>query len=173
MNELEQKIHDVIKTLEVKLQEIKDIENQRIALENSQLVASQRDEKLNDRELSLVQRERDVTSQKKYIEDQNISMQTLVAKIQREKKELAELVDQKRQLEKDRLQLELDKKGFESLLNEKQKFEADKVSFEHERDLFIKEKKAHYEAQQLFAIREKNLKQKEERMANIERMTGV
>lgn len=173
MSLLRQKVDDVIALLTASEQEAEGIEKQRTQLENSGVALSQREKRINDKELDQSQEAASLAQQKEYIDKQSEDVQILLAKIQLEKKELSELAEQKRQIEADRLQLEADKKNFEGLALQRQQFEAEKAAYEKEKELFIQEKKTHHEAQSLFAIREKNLKAKEDRIDTIERMTQV
>lgn len=173
MSLLRQKIDDVITLLDVSAREAEGVEKQKAIHENLGIALSQREKRINDKELAQTQQDVNLTQQQIYIDKQSTDVQALLGKIQLEKKELAGLADQKRQLETERLQLEADKKGLEGLVLERQNFETEKAAYEKEKELFIKEKKAHHESQQLFAIREKNLKAKEDRVDAIERMTQV
>lgn len=171
--ELVNKISDIIALLNVYLEEVKLIEQARVALENSQSVNTNRETRIAEREITLNQREKDQLAQKLYIEEQNKNAQIVLNKIALEKKNLENLADEKREIEKGRLQLELDRKALEGLQREKEDFQLKWENFEKEKQLFSQEKLAIADHTKLLAIREQNIKAKEERLNTIERMTAV
>lgn len=173
VSELKVKVNDVINSLSVALSEVDEIEAKRVALENSSIVNTQREQRLNNIAKTQAQERIDLDAQKKYIEEQNTNTQTVLNKIALEKDALKDLVTQKLVIEQDRLQLEADKKSFETLKIEKEQFVIDRQSFEEERKLFAKEKLAQIEAQKLMVTREANIKAQEEKLDKIERMTTL
>jgi hypothetical protein len=170
---LRQKVDDVLALFSASLSEATDVEKARNALANSSIVATEREERLNNRELSLSQRQKDLDSQQKYIEEQSKAVQLALNKITVEKKALESLVEEKRQVQKERSELETEKNSFIELKAEKEKFETERDAFLAEKAFFAKEKLAMLESQKLLQIREQNIKQKEERIDKIERMTQV
>lgn len=167
------KVEDIIKQLEVGMAEVGEIEKQRTALESSGFVNSEREKKLHTKEIELKQKETDLASQQQYIEEQIHNHELLLGKIQVEKESLKSLNTQKQQLDQERLQLEADKKGLETLTKEKEQIRLDKEAFAKEVAAFGKEKMAMLEAQRLLELRETNIKQKEEKLDKIERMTQI
>jgi hypothetical protein len=166
-------VDKIIARFTVLMAEAKEVETKRLALENSQIVNTQREQRLNAISKTQTQERVDLDAQKKYIEEQNTNAQLVLNKIALEKEALKDLSGQKLIIEQERLQLEADKKGFETLKAEKDKFILDRQAFEEERKLFSKEKLANIEAQKLSVTREENIKAKEERLDKIERMTNV
>lgn len=163
MNDLEQKIHDVIKILEVKLQEVKGVEGQRIALENSQVVASQREERLNDREVSLVKRENDIASQQKYIDAEYEKHVKLLATITKERDLLKVTGEERQKYDRDLATLEIREK---TLIQKTEDYEKDKL-------LLSKQDESVKEYQRLLTAREKRITAKEESLDNIERKLAI
>jgi len=163
MNDLEQKIHDIIQTLEVKLQEVKSVQSKRQALENSQLVASKREERLNDLQIDLGKREADVASQKKYIDGEVEKNTRLLAGITKEKELLEITAEAKQKHDKDVAYIEVREKAL-----------ADKtLEFEKDKALFKKQDDAVKEYQSLLTAREKRIKAREESLDNIERKLAI
>lgn len=168
-----EKIADVVALLNASSEEAKEIEAKRVALTNSSNVHTEREKRLNDTAIAQEQKQKELDEQKAYIDRQNKDQQLVLNKIRVEKEELSSLAEKKREIEKDRLQLEIDKKELEGFQAEKQKFEAEKTRFAEEKRIFTEEKRVAAEHAKLLILREQSIKQKEERIDKIERMTQV
>lgn len=173
MTDLRQKVEDVINILNVATSEAEDVERARMALEATQIVASDREKKLNEREANLIQKETELTAQQKYIDEKHADTQIVLRRVIKEKEELKNLTTQRQQIEADRLQLEADGRAFEKIKSDNEHFEQERTAFEEEKRFFLQEKVAFDDAQKLAAIREENIKKKEDRIDTIERMTQV
>jgi hypothetical protein len=173
LDDLKIKVADVINSLTVALSEVEQIEDKRKALEASQIVNTQREERLNGIAKTQVKEKEDIEAQKKYIDEQNKNTQTVLNKILLEKEELKVLLAKKSDFDKEKLQFEADKKSFDTLKEEREKFIIERQTFEEERKLFSREKLANIEAQKLLVTREENIKAKEERLDKIDRMTSL
>ncbi len=171
--ELKVKVENVLNELQAAVAEADAIDEKRIALENSQIVNTQREERLNGIAKTQAKEREDLNAQKTYIEEQNKNTQLVLNKITLEKEALKGLADQKRVIEQERLQLEADKKGLEGLKQEKETLLIERNRFEQEKKLFGEEKYAIAEQTKLIALKEQNIKIKEERLDRIERMTSV
>jgi hypothetical protein len=173
IQELQAKVDDVIKSLGVALSEVESIEASRRASQNLDYAVTLREKNIYTREVAIKKKEEDIEAQKKYIEEQNKSAQSVLNRITLEKEVLKGLTSRKHEIEQEREQLEADKKSFETLQREKDTFLSNLATFEKERKLFAQEKLALIEGQKLLAMREGNIKAKEERLDKIERMTEV
>lgn len=170
---LQQKVDDVIALFRSYAVEAKTIEAARTALENTTFVNTDREKRLNHREIALTQRAKDLDAEKKYIDEKNVDVQTVLNKIVIEKQSIGDLKIQREALEKERLQLEMDKREIEKAKQERDAIIAERTAFEQERSVYAKEKAAVQEQQQMLTIREQNVRAKEERIDRIERMTQV
>lgn len=166
ITEIQTKIEEVVRILQVAKSEVESFKNEKDAFERTKYVATEREKLLNNREIQIKQQEKHNQEEKTYIEGQLRTNQLLLDKLEVEKKKLQDLAEQKRQLEAEKIQLTNEKKALQDLKEEKEKFQAEK-------QLFEREKAASLEQQQLLLIREKNLKAREEKIDRIEQMTQV
>jgi len=115
LTQLEIEVNKIIARFNVLLSEAKEMEAKRLATQNSSYVATQRENRLNERDRSITQREKDSEAQKKFIEEQSTQTQLVLNKITLEKEALKDLVEQKKTIDQERLQLQADKKGLETV----------------------------------------------------------
>src|ERR1035437_1041652 len=104
LTQLEIEVNKIIARFNVLLSEAKEMEAKRIATQNSSFVATQRENRLNERDRTITQREKEVDSQKTFIEEQNRNTQIILNKITLEKETLRGLAEEKREIEKEKLE---------------------------------------------------------------------
>jgi len=170
---IKQKVSDITSLLEVAVKEAEEIQTRWDVLKRAEEQNAANERRIVVREQELVQKKVDTDAQSKYVQEQIAQSSALLEKIKREKEELSDLADKKRQLEKEQLEFDLQKKEFEGHAKEMQEFDAKKEEFEKEKEFLMNEKKKFLEAQKLFDEREEKLHRQEQRIASIDRMTDV
>ena len=162
---IKQKIDDIISLLIVTVQETQGLEAKQLIFEKSSIVNSQREQRLNEIAKNQAKERTDLDAQKKYIEEQNSKNQLILDRLKLEKETLGNLAAQKKEIEKERLQLENDIKAHQSRM---EKLEHDRTLFEQEKTITKKWALANEEHNTRLSIFEKQLESERKRLQSIQ-----
>lgn len=163
MDDLEQKLDDVIKALKVKYAEGQIVTASRIELEKRELSLSDRMKKSQDKELALNQLATDLASQRKFIEEQTHRNEKLLEGIKKERETLTVTGKERDDYTRNNEYLKIR----ESALEEKT------LQLQRDKALFRKQEEATKEYQGLLEAREKRIKAREEYLDNIDKQTQL
>ncbi len=151
IEELQRRIHEITNILSVYVQEAKDIESKRTALENSGFVQTERETRLNLLQTKITKSEQDLIAQRNYIDEQVTRNSKILEGITKEREFLKIDAAKKDAFDRDSAYVAVREKTLETKL----------IAFEKEKALIKKQEAATTELIEILDAREKRIKARE------------